>query len=279
MSSLKILIPTDFSVQAEYAYIMVKNLESKIPVDIHFLHVLQVPDTVTMDEEGNVFTCGDIDVSYVEKQRDIALRNLNHLKSIYGENIHVHLRFGTFTDATLQFGAENKIDLIVTGTKGAFGLKEKISGSSTQYLARKSRIPVLSLMCDRADLQINNILFVHDFSKTEKMDLSIMQKLINSFHCHVHFLQITNGDPVSERAEYELKADSFAHENNIENFTFHILHDKDVEAGVAHLLQLEDMDIICIGTHGKGGLFHASATEKLINHLFKPIISFHIETY
>ena len=279
MSGLKILIPTDFSVQAEYAYIMVKNLESKIPVDIHFLHVLQVPDTVTIDIEGNVFTCGEIDVTYVEKQRDIALRKLNNLKTLYGENIHVHLRFGTFTDETLQFGAENKIDLIAMGTKGAFGLKEKISGSSTQFLARKSRIPVLSLMCDRGDLKINNVLFVHDFSKTEKMDLSIMQKLINNFHCHVHFLQITGGDPVSERAKYEIKADSFAAENGIENFTFHILHDKDVERGVNHLLQLEDMDIICIGTHGKGGLFHASATEKLINHLFKPIISFHIDTH
>jgi nucleotide-binding universal stress UspA family protein len=38
----------------------------------------------------------------------------------------------------------------------------------------------------------------------------------------------------------------------------------------------KDMDIVCIGTHGKGGLFHTSATEKLINHLFKPIISYQL---
>jgi len=36
------------------------------------------------------------------------------------------------------------------------------------------------------------------------------------------------------------------------------------------------MDLIFIGTHGKPGLWHQSATEKLINHLFKPIISFRI---
>jgi nucleotide-binding universal stress UspA family protein len=36
------------------------------------------------------------------------------------------------------------------------------------------------------------------------------------------------------------------------------------------------MDIIFIGTHGKGNLFHASATEKLVNHLHKPIISFQL---
>ena len=40
MESLKILIPTEFSVQAEFAYLMVKKLEEKIPVEIHFLHIL-----------------------------------------------------------------------------------------------------------------------------------------------------------------------------------------------------------------------------------------------
>ncbi len=43
MESLKILIPTDFSVQAEYAYVMVQKLAEKIDVEVHFLHVLSVP--------------------------------------------------------------------------------------------------------------------------------------------------------------------------------------------------------------------------------------------
>lgn len=46
---LKVLIPTDFSVQAEFAYLMVKKLAEKVPVEIHFLHVLNTPDTVTLD--------------------------------------------------------------------------------------------------------------------------------------------------------------------------------------------------------------------------------------
>ncbi len=69
MERLKILIPTDFSVQAEFAYLMVKRLEEKINTDIHFLHVLNVPDTVTMDSNGNIQTCGEIDINYVLKQR------------------------------------------------------------------------------------------------------------------------------------------------------------------------------------------------------------------
>ncbi len=63
METLKIIIPTDFSVQAEFAYLMVQRLEEKIAIDIHFLHVLNVPDTVTLDAKGNVQTCGEIDIN------------------------------------------------------------------------------------------------------------------------------------------------------------------------------------------------------------------------
>ena len=74
MDTLKILIPTDFSIQAEYAFVLAKRIEEKIPLEIHFLHVLSVPDTVTMDQMGNVQTCGDIDAGFVEGQKEIALR-------------------------------------------------------------------------------------------------------------------------------------------------------------------------------------------------------------
>ena len=49
MEALRILIPTDFSVQAEFAFLMVKKLAEKLHVSIHFVHVLAVPDTVFLD--------------------------------------------------------------------------------------------------------------------------------------------------------------------------------------------------------------------------------------
>ena len=276
MERLKILIPTDFSVQAEFAYLMVKRLEEKINTDIHFLHVLNVPDTVTMDAKGEIQTCGEIDINYVLKQKEISLRKLEDLKSLYGDQINVHLVLGKTTDAILNFSNANAFDLIVMGTKGASGIKEIVSGSEAQVIARKSQIPVLSLMCDRSDLQIENVLFVHNFSNPKKEALTLMDKLIKAFNTTVHLLQITSGDVASEKAKTESDMKQFAELNGIFNYSCHLINDKDVENGVVHFNQMNDMDLVCIGTHGKGGLFHQSATEKLINHLFKPIISFHL---
>ncbi|HQW93913.1 MAG TPA: universal stress protein, partial [Ferruginibacter sp.] len=121
MESLKILIPTDFSVQAEFAYLMVKKLEEKTTIEIHFLHVLDVPDTVTMNAAGEIQTCGEIDVKYVITQKDIAARKLAKLKTLYGSHIHTHLVLGKVTDAILNFSESGHYDIIVMGTKGAWG--------------------------------------------------------------------------------------------------------------------------------------------------------------
>lgn len=277
METLKILIPTDFSVQAEYAYLMVKKLEEKIPVEIHFIHVLNVPDTVSMDKQGNIQTCGEISVEYVISQRIIAERKLNNLKTLYGSNITIHLELGKLTEKIVAYSQENKFDLIVMGTKGAWGLKEKLSGSETQIVARQSMIPLLSLMCDRSDLIIENILLVHDFTNPKNENLALLHKLIKAFNTKVHLLQISKDTSDSKKSAIMSNMDEFALVNNITNLEMHVLNDSDVENGVIHFNQMQEMDIICIGTHGKGGLFHHSATEKLINHLFKPIISYHIK--
>ncbi len=276
MDNLKILIPTDFSVQAEFAYLMVKKLEEKAAIDIHFLHVLTVPDTVTMDATGSIQTCGEIDVNFVIRQKEIAERKLADLKTLYGNQIQTHLVLGKVTDAILDFSEQDHYDMIVMGTKGAWGIKEKLSGSETQIIARKSRIPLLSLMCDRSDLVIKNILLVHNFSDPVPENLSLMHKLIKSFDTKLHLLQITSGNVDSEKIAVEANMNKFAALNNITNYECHVINDKDVENGVIHFNQMINMDIICIGTHGKGGIFHQSATEKLINHLFKPIISFQL---
>ncbi len=278
MESLKILIPTDFSVQAEFAYLMVKKLQEKISIDIHFLHVLAVPDTVTMDVNGNIQTCGEIDVKHVVKQKEILERNLANLKILYGKHIGTHLLLGKITDAILSFSETNNFDLIVMGTKGAWGLQEKLSGSETQIIARKSRIPLLSLMCDRSDLNIQNILLVHNFDHPVKEDLQLMQKLIRAFNIKIHLLQITSGKTETSKNVVEANMKLFSEMNNIVDYECHVLNDKDVENGVIHFNQMNNMDIVCIGTHGRGGIFHHSSTEKLINHLFKPIISFHLNT-
>jgi nucleotide-binding universal stress UspA family protein len=275
MEKLKILIPTDFSVQAEFAYLMVKNLGAKLPVEVNFLHVLNVPDTVTMDGQGNIQTCGEIDVRYVEQQRDIALRKLENLKTLYGQDIETHLALGKTIDTVIGVAAAHGFDLIVMGTKGASGIKDIISGTDTQMIVRRSQVPVLSLMCDRSDLQIQNLLLVHDFSENGPQEMKLMHRILAAFGAKVHLMQVAAAKDSEESIRKNMEL--FAKANGLESYEAHVLHDRDVESGVIHFNQMHNIDIVCMGTHGKGGWFHSSTTEKLVKHLFKPIISFHLK--
>jgi len=276
---MKILIPTDFSEQAEYAFLLVQKLAKKMEAEIHFLHVMNVPDTVTLDESGNVQTCGDIDPRYVENRKAIVDRKLADLKVEYGPAIHTKVIFGKTTDSILSYSTSHHFDLIVMGTKGAWGLKEMLSGSDTQQIARKSTIPLLSLKCDRSDLEINHILLVHDFMDEQNEEFPLLKKFQEAFGTKVHLLQII--DDVSEEAKRGIlaKMEEYVRKNKVNNFEKHLIRDIDVENGVIHFNQMLDMDLICIGTHGRSGFSHffkSSATEKVLNHLFKPIISFRL---
>ncbi|MBK9329189.1 MAG: universal stress protein [Sphingobacteriales bacterium] len=275
MEKIKVLIPTDFSVQAEYAYLMVKKLEEKIETEIHFLHIMDAPDTVFINETGTVQTCGEIYPGYIRSQKNIADRKLTELKITYGPHIHTHFELGKVTDKILSFSQKNQFDLIVMGTKGAWGIKEKLAGSETQIIARQSPIPLLSLMCDRSDLVIEHLLLVHDFNRPENQNLGLLHILLKAFNPTVHLLQIMNGSTKKESVLSHM--DEYAQLNGIDNFKKHLLTDSDIESGVIHFNQMLEMDIVCIGTHGRGGFMHTSITEKLINHLYKPIISFHLK--
>jgi nucleotide-binding universal stress UspA family protein len=280
MRKFNILIPTDFSEQAEFAFLLVQKLAQKLVADIHFLHIMDVPDTVFLDTGGKIQTCGEIDARTLEQRKAIIDRKLEQLKDLYGESVHTHLRLGHLTDGILAFAREKEMDLIAMGTKGSWGWKERFSGSETQQIARKSDIPVLSLKCDRSDLDFQNILLVHDFRDQQVSDFTLLKAIQAGFGTTLHLLHIAREGSPNEVDDLQNQMAEYARLHGLENFHLHVLPDRDVEAGVLHFTQQHDMDLICIGTHGRSGwqhIFRSSATEKLLNHVFKPILSFRLQ--
>ncbi|HLV43201.1 MAG TPA: universal stress protein [Brumimicrobium sp.] len=271
---IKVLIPTDFSIEAEYAFMMVNNLSKKANMEITFLHILNVPDTVTLGLDNAISTCGEIDINFVEVQRNMALEKLEELKE-KNKDVNTDLVFGHTTTGITRYAEENNFDLIALGTKGTSGLAERFIGSNAQLIARKSDIPVLTLMCDRTGLELKDILLVHNFEENEPQNLSLMKRIMDIFGTKLHFLQIASKEDNEDHIKENMSV--FAQKNELINYEMHVIRDHNIEEGIKHFMEKQDMDIICIGTHGKGGIFHKSATETLINHLYKPIISYKIK--
>lgn len=277
MKKIKVLIPTDFSIQADFAYQMVQNLQKKIAMEVHFLHVLNVPDTVTMNAAGGIDTCGDIDLAYVNSKKDVAEKNMANLQIENDNAIHTELVLGKTTDKIIEYSTSNNFDLIVMGTKGVWGIREKLVGSNTQIIGKQSKIPVLSLMCDRSEMSIENILVIYDFNSVDKEELKLLHLLIHAYNPKIHLLYI--GDSKTDKDWTLEQMDAFAKANDLADCEKHLLMNTDVVNGVTEFNKMAEMVIAYIGknTRGRKSLQQAinpTATEQLINHLIKPIISF-----
>lgn len=274
MSALKILIPTDFSQQADFAWLMAKKLGERIPVDVSFLHVLHMGQGIVTDSEGMPVEGGDMDRLFFREMEKMAKEKSAALQKSTGAPVHI--KIGRLTDEVVEFAEKNQFQLVVMGTSGASGLKEMLSGSETQQVVRHSKVPVLSMMCDRSDLQIRNILLVHDYENENAERFDLLKKIADAWNAKVHLLYVAKqkeGEAVKQKME------QFATANGLKSFETHVHSDASVESGVVHFNQMHDMDLICIGTHGSTGLAHllrGSIAESLVNHLFKPIITYHL---
>ncbi len=269
--ALKVLLPTNFSVHATYAQILLERLAQKVQLEVHLAHVLPLPETVSILPDGQIQTCGEIDMGFVELQRDLTLQKL---KSIEGHFHGHHILVGSSVESVVDFAETHEFDLIVMGSKGSTGLIEKLVGSKTQNVVKKSKIPVLSLMCDRSDWTPNEILLAHQFDKELVHIPNVILAIIAAFKSMVHLLQFIDEQHQEESANQAMQA--FAQKEGLANVQFHTLVEKNVENGVLHFDQMKAVDMLLIGTHAKSRLFHKSATQSLVSHLYKPMITFHI---
>lgn len=275
--TLKILIPTGFDEQSEFAYIMAKNILEKIPGEITFLHVINAPDTVTMDKEGNISTCGEIDEDYLMQMRDKARGEFDKLKAKVSQEVKSSIVAGKLTERIITEADEGGFDLIVLGTKSASGLSQLLSSTEAQIITRKSEVPVLSLMCDRSHFELKNIALVQNFSECKNTTVDVLSLFANRFNAQVHLLQITKESDDTDEQTVLGNMETFAKNNGLTNYKTHILRDSDVHNGVIHFNQMRNVDVVFAGTHGTGSLFHTSAAEKLVNEMYKPVITFRIK--
>jgi nucleotide-binding universal stress UspA family protein len=255
MSTLKILIPTDFSMQSDFAGLMAKRLKNWLDMELHFIHIIHLPNHVTIGSDGQMHSDGEMDPKDFIRMKSMAQDRLDKLK-------------------------EHHFDMILMGTKGAYGLKEKLTGSETQHVVRSSDVPVLSVMCDRSDLNIENILLVHDFAAEEEQDLRILKQLLAATGARLHLLYVSKKDNEKHIEQMRANMGNFIREFGYANTEIHVLNDQNIVHGITHFNQMRDMDVICIGTHGRKGIhqvLYSSPVEKLVNHLYKPLITYHLQ--
>ncbi|NCT18083.1 MAG: universal stress protein UspA [Flavobacteriaceae bacterium CG_4_8_14_3_um_filter_34_10] len=272
----KILVPTDFSLQAENALKVAAQLAKKHKSEIYLLHMLELPlNLVDPSNSG-----GDLPESLyfmkLARKRFEEVLSADYLKGIV---VYETVLFQEAFDGIMDAAAKHKVDLVVMGSHGASGFKEMFIGSNTEKVVRSSNIPVLVIKDEHKKFVVKNFVFATDFSNEAKVPFKEAIIFANKMGAKIHLLFVNTASNFLTSAEAHGVMNKFIKGIELENYSLNIYNDTSVEKGILNFAQFIDADLIGMATHGRKGLshfFNGSISEDLVNHSKRPVITFKI---
>ena len=272
----KILVPTDFSEQAENALKVAAMLAKAHHAEIYLLHMMEIP----MQQTDPGLAHSDIhETLFFMKLAQKRFENL--MAQDYLEGIKVHetvkadVTFNEIKDSCKEF----EIDLIVMGSHGASGLEEMFVGSNAEKVVRTSEVPVLVIKNEHHTFDVSNFVFASDFKNDNRETYKQAIKFAKFFNSKIHLLLVITPSNFITTYEAKSRINDFISGQTYENYTITIHNDTSVEQGILNVSKDINADLIGISTHGRQGIahfFNGSISEDIVNHANRPVITFKI---
>jgi nucleotide-binding universal stress UspA family protein len=171
---------------------------------------------------------------------------------------------------------EEKIDLIVMGTKGASGLKETFIGSNTARVIEEVSRPVLVIPKESVYRPIRKIAFAYDnteHQKDEEGRLETLKAIALLFGAPVEVVTVEN--PKDQDDQETIAANLRDRLKGIES-KIHVIVNKNVEKALYDYVNHEHVDLLAILSQKHtflDRLFRESLTRKLAYHTHTPLLA------
>lgn len=272
----KILVPIDFSKQAEYAAKVAAQIAKKNNHEIFLLHMLDLPVGVIDPASFGSSNNAPMALLFLQRARE-NFEEFKKLPFFDGLKITDKVQFHKAYDGIIEESLHEDVSLIVMGSQGASGLEEILVGSNTEKVVRNSKVPVLVIKEDVDNFEINNIVFASDFDIKNKPSFQNILDFTNEFDAKIHLLKINTVHNFESTKDSSDAIRNFINGHNLKNYTLNIYNDKSIEAGILNFSKLIHADIIIVNTHGNRGLAHLftnSISEDLTNHSKLPVATF-----
>ena len=271
-----ILVPTDFSAQADYSLHVAAQLAKKHGCEIYLLHMLELP----VNEVDALSSHSELPEAMFYMK--LARKRFDQvLEKPFLKNIKVHeiVKFHQAFNGIIDTCKEFKIDLIVMGSHGVSGFKEMFIGSNTEKVVRTSDIPVLVIKNYHKKFRVKNFIYASDFSNENKKPFKMAIEFAKLNNAALHLLMINTPNKFLTTDEADSKMQEFMKGSRFKNYTINIYNDYTIEKGVLNFAHHIDAGLIGMSTHGRKGIahfFNGSISEDLVNHAKRPVITFKI---
>ena len=145
-----ILVPTDFSEQAEAARLYAFQLAGEFSSRVHLLHVVAPPYLYdAWGTEAATLRMVDL-LGQVEESAAVQLKKLVPTKGRLAGRVVAQTMTGIAVDQILAYAVEKRADLIVMGTHGRGVVGHMLLGSVAERVVHRAPVPVLLMPPTRA---------------------------------------------------------------------------------------------------------------------------------
>jgi len=272
-----IIHPTDFSECAnkalDYAIYMAKALNCKIKV----VHSLVFNDLGEFRQNPTALIA---DSKKVEKEAEENLKKIGKKVKANEVECEMTIYTGKISAWFSDFADENNPLLIVMGTTGAGNIANKLFGSNTFSIIKKTKSPVLAVPEKATLQQFNKFIFATDYKDIDVDSISILSKIAKYKMSQINIVHILDNDSTKKENNQKLLDNLKANvEETVDykNIEYKLYHCEDISKGIQLLIKETNPDLFALVMR-KQNFFErflfGSFTEKMVYHTETPLLVF-----
>lgn len=269
-----ILVPTDFSTNAEHAIKYAVIIGKKFKAKITLLHAW-MPDA----DQIVAWTNGEAEFVFknkIEKKLLVLCAKYNKLYKLEFDFVARQANLTKFINETAR---KMKVDLVVMGTKGSGKIKNRIFGSNAARMIEKAPCPLIVVPA-KAELKApRKIIFATDYYKNDLRNIKSLVKFGTNFHANIDVLHVSEPfDADTEKLFLQPFAKQVVKSTGYKKLSFKVVTGTNVTTTLENYAKVHKANMLAMVTAQRTlfeRLFVWSTTKKMSYHSRYPIFIFH----
>lgn len=220
-----IIVPTDFSLNAENAIRYAIQLARQRNIKIVYAHIYSTP--IITSEAGLVYV-DSLSESIKQKAERTLSENIDKIYNSLGMNRNLLLsEFEVVEALTISSGLEKiikkyKADIVIMGTHGATGLKKIFLGSNAVDVIENIDIPVLTVPGNSSYNNFSSIAYASDFKDIDT-EMGAVIDFAKLFEANLNVIHIDYSKSIKDFDNISPILQKWQKQKDYDKINFHFL--------------------------------------------------------
>lgn len=277
-----LLVPTDFSPEAHYAFEAALQLAHRSGGHVTLLHVVDAPPAAGIATSGGMMAGDGLNNVYMLKLLQATKRRMHEwmaeARSVMPDvPVRDLVVTAEFEPAVLEIIREHHIELVVMGVHEHTSWTRFFLDSHTERVMRAAPCPVLTIKQPAPDFQVQHLVFASDFTAEADRAVPGLKQLQALFpEATLHLLDVV---PSADRHGAALHSiEDFARRHQLTHYEAEVFDAPRVSTGIPRFAELAHADLVVMLTHGRSTLSHlfqSSTSEAVALHTRQPVMTVH----